>query len=130
MNSLNSNLDRIFPPYFYYLLHLPIVSGALAGSGACLVSTPSEVVKTRLQLQGELSAGKKVYSGRIFVEFIPSHSLGFLHGLFTILKHEGLSGIYSGIAPAIYYQVCFTRSNYLSVTISTSFIVVGRYEWN
>lgn len=63
MNSLSSYLDQLFPPYFYYMLHSPMVSGAFAGSGACLFSTPSEVVKTRLQLQGELSTGKKVYSG-------------------------------------------------------------------
>lgn len=95
MNSPNGFLDTLFSPYFYYVLHSPVVCGALAGSGACLVSTPSEVVKTRLQLQGELvakSSSKKVYSG-------------FLHGFYTILRYEGLAGIYSGIAPAIYYQI-------------------------
>jgi len=72
----------------------PMASGSIAGSGACLVSTPPEVIKTRLQLQGELvksGSGQKVYTG-------------FLQGIYTILKYEGLKGIYSGIRPAIYYQ--------------------------
>ena len=30
------------------------VTGGLAASGACLFSNPLEVVKTRMQLQGEL----------------------------------------------------------------------------
>jgi len=76
-----------------YILSSPVFSGSVAGTGACMISTPFEVVKTRLQLQGELKhGGQKVYTG-------------FLQGLFTILKYEGLSGIYSGISPAIWYQV-------------------------
>jgi len=74
-------------------------SGALAGSGACLLSTPMEVVKTRLQLQGELNQGKKIYDG-------------FFHGVYTILRFEGLRGIYSGIAPAIYYQIVMNGSRF------------------
>ena len=41
-------------------------AGALAACGAVTVTNPMEVVKTRLQLQGELSAKgqvKKIYTG-------------------------------------------------------------------
>lgn len=41
-------------------------AGALAACGAVTVTNPMEVVKTRLQLQGELAAKgqvKKVYTG-------------------------------------------------------------------
>uniref|UniRef100_A0A060TDU4 Mitochondrial oxaloacetate transport protein n=1 Tax=Blastobotrys adeninivorans TaxID=409370 RepID=A0A060TDU4_BLAAD len=70
-------------------------AGALAACGAVTVTNPVELIKTRMQLQGELAAkgqAKKVYTGMV-------------QGLITIFKHEGLRGIQRGLTPAYVYQV-------------------------
>ena len=49
-----------------------------------VVINPIEVVKTRLQIQGELRAQMQL------------KYQGFLHGLIVIVKEEGFSGLYKG----------------------------------
>jgi len=66
--------------------------GGLAGSFACVLSNPFEVVKTRFQLQGELARGAKPY-----------RSLG--HAFVSILKSEGVAGVQRGLVPGIVFQV-------------------------
>lgn len=75
------------------------MAGGIAACGAVTVTNPIEVVKTRMQLQGELSAAAvagskqtKVYSG-------------LFQGLATIYKHEGLRGSQKGLIPAYLYQI-------------------------
>ncbi|CAI5744978.1 unnamed protein product [Peronospora destructor] len=73
---------------------------SVATSGACIVSNPMEVVKTRMQLQGELS--QSVTRG------IPPVSLqyrNFAHAFYTIGRTEGLCGIQRGLGSGIWYQV-------------------------
>ncbi|CAH0490688.1 unnamed protein product [Peronospora farinosa] len=73
---------------------------SIATSGACLVSNPMEVVKTRMQLQGELAP--KVTRRGI-------HSViqyrNFAHAFYTIGRTEGLYGIQRGLGPGIWYQI-------------------------
>jgi hypothetical protein len=60
-------------------------AGALAACGAVTVTNPMEVVKTRLQLQGELAAKgqvKKIYTG-------------VFQALRLIAVNEGIKGIHS-----------------------------------
>lgn len=65
---------------------------ALAGAANCCAATatnPLDVVKVRLQLQGELSAsGSKEYSG-------------WLSGMARIVAAEGPRGLYRGLAPSL-----------------------------
>ncbi|XP_044226230.1 solute carrier family 25 member 35 [Thunnus albacares] len=70
-----------------------MLSGA-AACGACLFTNPLEVVKTRMQLQGELrSRGTyQIYYRNVF------------HAFYTIGKVEGLSGLQRGLAPGLVYQ--------------------------
>lgn len=71
------------------------IAGGIAACGAVTITNPIELVKTRMQLQGELAArgqGQKVYTGLI-------------QGLGTIFKHEGLKGIQRGLLPAYVYQI-------------------------
>ena len=68
--------------------------GALAACGAVVVSNPFEVVKTRLQLQGELQtrgAGPRPYKG-------------LWHGMRVIAANEGLRGVQKGLPAALCYQ--------------------------
>lgn len=67
---------------------------AFAACCACFFTNPSEVVKTRLQLDGEgstRSAHVRQYRG-------VSHAFG------TIAKQEGIRGLQAGLLPALCYQ--------------------------
>lgn len=75
---------------------MDFVLGGVAACGACLFTNPLEVVKTRMQLQGELrSRGTyQVYYRNVF------------HAFYTIGKVDGLSGLQKGLVPALLYQLC------------------------
>ncbi|VVT58644.1 uncharacterized protein SAPINGB_P006312 [Magnusiomyces paraingens] len=71
------------------------LAGGVAACGAVTVTNPIELIKTRMQLQGELAARgevKKVYTG-------------LFQGLVTIIKHEGILGIQRGLFAAYIYQI-------------------------
>ena len=71
------------------------IPGALGASLACLFTNPIEVVKTRMQLQGELTA-----SGN-FVKTYKNPIQAFS----VIYHNEGIKGIQKGLGPAVGYQV-------------------------
>lgn len=63
--------------------------------GAGFFTNPIDVIKVRLQLQGELEARntyRKIYKNT-------------LHAAYLIAKHEGVFALQAGIAPALYFQV-------------------------
>ncbi|XP_020279565.1 solute carrier family 25 member 35-like isoform X2 [Pseudomyrmex gracilis] len=69
--------------------------GALAAAGAGFFTNPVDVVKVRLQLQGELEARgtyKKIYKNT-------------LHAGYLIAKHEGILALQAGLIPALGFQV-------------------------
>lgn len=67
--------------------------GGIATVLAATFTNPMEVVKTRLQLQGELKSNAK------------KHYKGFFHTFYTILKNEGIiHGIQRGLITAWIYQ--------------------------
>ncbi|XP_069776245.1 solute carrier family 25 member 35 isoform X3 [Narcine bancroftii] len=70
--------------------------GGLAACGACIFTNPLEVVKTRMQLQGELrSRGTyKVHYRNVF------------HAAHTIWKMDGLLALQKGLLPGLLYQFC------------------------
>lgn len=71
------------------------LAGGIAACGAVTVTNPIELIKTRMQLQGELAAkgqAKKIYTG-------------LFQGLGTIIKHEGILGIQRGLFSAYVYQI-------------------------
>ncbi|KAL0639568.1 Mitochondrial oxaloacetate carrier protein [Maublancomyces gigas] len=68
------------------------LAGGFAACGAVTVTHGFETVKTRLQLQGELSANtKRVYTG-------------VFQGVSVILRNEGLKGLMAGLGAAYCYQ--------------------------
>ncbi|KAH8322564.1 hypothetical protein KR074_006993, partial [Drosophila pseudoananassae] len=70
------------------------VIGGLASVGATFFTNPIEVVKTRIQLQGELAArGTYVEPYR-----------GLFNGLVTVGKNEGWMALQKGLAPALCFQ--------------------------
>ncbi|XP_065752421.1 solute carrier family 25 member 35 isoform X1 [Phocoena phocoena] len=70
-----------------------LMSG-LAACGACLFTNPLEVVKTRMQLQGELQAPGTYRR----------HYRNVFHAFITIGKVDGLAALQKGLAPALLYQ--------------------------
>lgn len=67
------------------------VSGGMAACFAVTVTNPLEVVKTRLQLQGELASkgqAKKIYTG-------------VFQALGVIAKNEGFRGLQRGLLTAV-----------------------------
>ncbi|XP_027888374.1 solute carrier family 25 member 35 [Xiphophorus couchianus] len=73
---------------------MDFVLGGAAACGACLFTNPLEVVKTRMQLQGEMkSRGTyQVYYRNVF------------HAFYTIGKVDGLAGLQKGLVPGLFYQ--------------------------
>lgn len=84
MQTINDNKKE---PTF----NMDFIIGAAAASGACLFSNPFDVLKTRMQLQGELRARGKhaVYYKNVF------------HAGWVVAKNEGLRGLQKGLGPAL-----------------------------
>ncbi|CAG5116978.1 unnamed protein product [Candidula unifasciata] len=68
--------------------------GGLATCGASFFTNPLEVVKTRMQLQGELRA-----HGEYAV-----HYRNAFHAFVTIARNDGILALQSGLVPAFWYQ--------------------------
>ncbi|CAD5118860.1 unnamed protein product [Dimorphilus gyrociliatus] len=68
--------------------------GGVAACGAGLFTNPLEVVKTRMQLQGEFRA-----RGQYTV-----HYRNVFHAFYTIAQEEGFRSLQKGLVPALYYQ--------------------------
>ncbi|KAJ7313069.1 hypothetical protein JRQ81_004336 [Phrynocephalus forsythii] len=73
-----------------------ILSG-VAACGACLFTNPLEVVKTRMQLQGELRQ-PGTYT---------RHYRNVFHAFYTIGRVDGLAALQRGLLPALCYQFAF-----------------------
>ncbi len=68
--------------------------GGVAACGAGFFTNPLEVVKTRMQLQGELKA-RGMYT---------VHYRNVFHAFYAIGKVDGVLALQSGLVPALWYQ--------------------------
>lgn len=85
--------------------------GAASAVGAGIFTNPIDVIKIRLQLQGELEARgsyKKYYKNTF-------------HAGYMIVKHEGIRGLQSGIASALAFQVVLNGIRLGSYKISRTY---------
>ncbi|KAG7477595.1 hypothetical protein MATL_G00071260 [Megalops atlanticus] len=73
---------------------LDFAMGALACCGACVFTNPLEVVKTRLQLQGELRSRGSYQR----------HYRGVLQALWLVGRTDGLRGLQKGLSAGLLYQ--------------------------
>ncbi|XP_071109574.1 solute carrier family 25 member 35-like [Haliotis cracherodii] len=70
------------------------VLGGVATCGAGFFTNPLEVVKTRMQLQGELQS-----RGQYAI-----HYRNAAHAFYTVAKNDGVFALQSGLVPALWYQ--------------------------
>jgi solute carrier family 25 protein 34/35 len=70
---------------------LSIATSAAAACAACVFTNPMEVVKTRLQLDGEGRAARQYR--------------GIAHALSSMWRLEGVRGVQAGLLPALCYQM-------------------------
>jgi solute carrier family 25 protein 34/35 len=96
--------------------HAPILSvygsfvcSALAACSACVFTNPMEVVKTRLQLDGERATSAALSSSSSLSSSTRMYR-GVGHALSSIWRAEGLQGIQAGLQPALFYQVTMNGS--------------------
>ncbi|XP_074883794.1 solute carrier family 25 member 34 isoform X4 [Buteo buteo] len=73
---------------------IDLVLGATAGCLACVLTNPLEVVKTRLQLQGELQPPGTY----------PRPYRGVLRAVGAVCRADGLRGLQKGLAAGLLYQ--------------------------
>uniref|UniRef100_A0A034W8Q0 Solute carrier family 25 member 35 n=1 Tax=Bactrocera dorsalis TaxID=27457 RepID=A0A034W8Q0_BACDO len=88
------------------------VIGGLAAMGATTFTNPIDVVKTRIQLQGELAA-----RGTYVVPY-----KGILHGMVTVVRNDGWTGLQKGLVPTMYFQFIV---NGVRLGIHTSAVNMG-----
>lgn len=69
--------------------------GGLAAVGAGFFTNPLEVIKIRMQLQGELTS-----RGGYVVQY-----KNFVHAGYVIAKHDGALALQAGLVPALWFQM-------------------------
>ena len=69
--------------------------GGAAAACACFFTNPLEVMKTRMQLQGELRS-----RGHHAV-----HYKNVFHAGYVIAKHDGILALQAGLVPGLWFQL-------------------------
>ncbi|XP_034022429.1 solute carrier family 25 member 34 [Thalassophryne amazonica] len=100
-DRMSSNISAVFhglvgpsPPPPAVWPPLDFALGALACCAACVFTNPLEVVKTRLQLQGELQARGSYQR----------HYCGVLQALWVVGRTDGIRGLQKGLSVGLLYQ--------------------------
>ncbi|KAF5292637.1 hypothetical protein FQA39_LY13970 [Lamprigera yunnana] len=73
---------------------MDFIIGGLAGVGSGFFTNPLELIKTRMQVQGELAA-----KGQYAVQY-----KNFLHAGVVIARNEGILALQAGLVPAQWFQ--------------------------
>uniref|UniRef100_A0A7S3LT05 Uncharacterized protein n=1 Tax=Aplanochytrium stocchinoi TaxID=215587 RepID=A0A7S3LT05_9STRA len=95
-----------------------VIAGSVTGGLAQLLASPFDVVKVRMQSQAKAFAeGYKVQ------EFT-----SLRNGVVTILRKEGIRGLYIGIAPSIFRASCQFGTGLATYDFSKHYLLLKGYE--
>lgn len=97
--------------------------GGLAATVAGFFTNPLEVLKTRMQLQGELEAkGKHVV-----------HYRNVAHAAYVVGKHDGILALQKGLVPALWVQLIMNgmrfgkRNSQINYNYSKIILIIKKY---
>jgi|TARA_B100000524_G_scaffold346895_1_gene247868 solute carrier family 25 uncoupling protein 8/9 len=68
-----------------------IIAGSAAGAISSAVANPTDLVKVRLQTDGQVKGADG--------EFLPKRYTGMVHAFSSIVKEEGILGLWKGVGP-------------------------------
>eukprot|EP01018_Ginkgo_biloba_P033693 Gb_41599 [translate_table: standard] len=88
-----------------------ICCGALAGAISALLTTPLDVVKTRLMTQARSGA---LVDAEIKSKILSSTYRGISSTLKQICREEGWMGLTRGVGPRVLYSSCFSALGYFA----------------
>lgn len=91
---------------------MDFVIGGLAAACAGFFTNPLEVIKIRMQLQGELQKKHKHVV----------HYRNILHAAHQIIKHDGVLSLQKGIVPALWVQLIMNGSRLGVADLSASIV--------
>lgn len=94
-----------------------VCCGALAGAISASITTPLDVVKTRLMTQAHVDAVNQVASA-IYIGVMPTVK--------QILKEEGWVGLTRGMGPRVVHSACFSALGYFAFE-TAKLAVLQRY---
>ncbi|XP_012673068.2 mitochondrial 2-oxoglutarate/malate carrier protein-like [Clupea harengus] len=89
-SAADSSKPKTSPKYVKFLF------GGLAGMGATVFVQPLDLVKNRMQLSGQGSKAREYKTSG--------------HALISILRNEGLTGIYTGLSAGLLRQATYTTT--------------------
>lgn len=90
--SAKTNTGPVYDPAW-----MKFVLGGLSCMAAACVTNPIDVIKTRLQLQGQLSSKQA-----------EQHYKGFIRGSLQIVRDEGFTGLYKGLSPSVLREATYS----------------------
>lgn len=98
---------------------MDFVIGGAAAVCAGFFTNPLEVVKTRMQLQGELaSRGKHAV-----------HYKNLFHAAFVVAKHDGILALQAGLVPASLFQLSINSVRFGELVPNADFQNSGTFSF-
>ena len=97
---------------------MDFIIGGLAGAGATIFTNPMDVVKTRLQLQGELRARTEANT----------RYRGIFHALYVIARADGAMALQKGLAPAMVLGFTMNSVRLVFVYCKKNFPTLGFFS--
>ena len=118
-------LAATFPVLSRYPSLSYLCSGMIAEIACCTVFVPVDVIKERLQIQSIISTSTTLSSDQMKMKYRGSYD-----ALRTIVRSEGLRGIYKGYGATLLSYGPFSALYFLLYEEVSTFFLVPTVKWN
>eukprot|EP00475_Leptophrys_vorax_P012620 TRINITY_DN19026_c0_g1_i1.p1 TRINITY_DN19026_c0_g1~~TRINITY_DN19026_c0_g1_i1.p1 ORF type:complete len:257 (-),score=8.16 TRINITY_DN19026_c0_g1_i1:32-718(-) len=111
-----------------------MLAGGVAGTVSAALTTPLDVVKTRLMTQARVAVAAAGATGAqaeaaARAQAVAAYTYGGVAStLQRVWQEEGLRGLTRGMAPRILYNACFSAIGFLSFDTARSFLLQAHLE--